>query len=140
MTPLPEHAARDVEGCCFLPHHAVRDTQPDKKKLRVVFDAATKATNGFSFMADCMRGPNYRTTSLQYYPGAASGCPKTEKFKETECKGDNERPYQLKTVTYGASPAPFMTLSTLIQLAKDDDIYIQKQPRPFVETPMWMIF
>ncbi|UYV63736.1 hypothetical protein LAZ67_2005463 [Cordylochernes scorpioides] len=60
MTPLPEQAA-SVAGCFFLPHHAVRGTQPVKKKLRVVFDAATKNTNGFSLNERLYAGPKLQT-------------------------------------------------------------------------------
>ncbi|UYV73046.1 hypothetical protein LAZ67_10001662, partial [Cordylochernes scorpioides] len=143
MTPLPEQAARDVEGCCFLPHHAVRGTQPDKKKLRVVFDAATKTTNGFSLNDRLYAGPKlqndissvllrwrllkivmvaeiekmYRQILVQPQDALRQRILWRQNSRETM------RPYQLNTVRYGTSPAPFLALRTLIQLAKYGHLY-----------------
>ncbi|UYV69346.1 hypothetical protein LAZ67_6003290 [Cordylochernes scorpioides] len=139
MTPLPEQVARDVEGCCFLPHHAVRGMQPDKK-LRVIFYAATRTTNGFSLNDRLYAGPKlqndissvllrwrlpkivmvadiekmYRQILVRPQDALRQRILWRQNARETM------RPYQLNTVTYGTSPAPFLALRTLIQLAKDD--------------------
>ncbi|UYV69354.1 hypothetical protein LAZ67_6003301 [Cordylochernes scorpioides] len=139
MTPLPEQVARDVEGCCYLPHHAVRGMQPDKK-LRVIFDAATRTTNGFSLNDRLYAGPKlqndissvllrwrlpkivmvadiekmYRQILVRPQDALRQRILWRQNARETM------RPYQLNTVTYGTSPAPFLALRTLIQLAKDD--------------------
>ncbi|UYV70876.1 hypothetical protein LAZ67_8000946 [Cordylochernes scorpioides] len=54
MTPLPELVAEDSPGGCFIPHHAVWGNQ---QKLRVVFDASTVTSNGFSFNNRLYTGP-----------------------------------------------------------------------------------
>ncbi|UYV78572.1 hypothetical protein LAZ67_16002037 [Cordylochernes scorpioides] len=139
MTPLPEKAARDVEGFCFLSHHAVRVTQP-AKKLRVVFDAATKTTNGFLLNDRLYAGLKlqndissvllrwrlpkivmvadiekmYRQILVRPQDALRQRILWRQNARETM------RPYQLNTVTYGTSPAPFLALRELIQLAKDD--------------------
>ncbi|UYV80822.1 hypothetical protein LAZ67_19001880 [Cordylochernes scorpioides] len=132
-------AARDVEGCCYLPDHAVRGTQPDKKKLRVVFDDATKTTNGFSLNDRLYAGPKlqndissvllrwrlpkivmvvdiekmYRQILVRPQDALRQRILWRQNARETM------RPYQLNTVTYGTSSAPFLALRTLIKLAKD---------------------
>ncbi|UYV75423.1 hypothetical protein LAZ67_13000216 [Cordylochernes scorpioides] len=54
MTPLPALVAEDSPGGCFIPHHAVWG---NRRKLRVVFDASTVTSNGFSFNNRVYTGP-----------------------------------------------------------------------------------
>ncbi|UYV61251.1 hypothetical protein LAZ67_1004109 [Cordylochernes scorpioides] len=61
MTSLSEQSEKDEKGCCFIPHHAVRKNQPNKGKIRVVFNASTKTSNGFSFNERLYTGPKLQT-------------------------------------------------------------------------------
>ncbi|UYV61714.1 hypothetical protein LAZ67_1006119 [Cordylochernes scorpioides] len=146
MTPLSESSAIDTEGYCFIPQHAVRGNQPDKSKLRVVFDASTKTSNGWSLNDRLYTGPKLQTDILiilmnwrrhkvvmltviekmyrqiMVRPQDA----KRQKIMWRESPDDGLKPYQLNTVTYGTSPAPFLALQTLLQLARDDE---RKYPR-----------
>ncbi|UYV77319.1 hypothetical protein LAZ67_15000492, partial [Cordylochernes scorpioides] len=146
MTPLSEFSAIDTEGCCFIPHHAVRGNQTDKRKLRVVFDASTKTSSGWSLNDRLYTGPKLQTDILTILinwrrhkvvmladiekmyrqimvrPQDA----KRQRILRRESPDDRLKPYQLNTVTYGTSPAPFLALQTLLQLARDDE---EKYPR-----------
>ncbi|UYV68325.1 hypothetical protein LAZ67_5003884 [Cordylochernes scorpioides] len=146
MTPLSESSAIDTEGCCFIPQHAVRGNQPDKSKLRVVFDASTKTSNGWSLNDRLYTGPKLQTdiltilmnwrrhkvvmvTDIEKMYRQIMVRPqdaKRQKIMWRESPDDRLKPYQLNTVTYGTSPAPFLALQTLLQLARDDE---RKYPR-----------
>ncbi|UYV75226.1 hypothetical protein LAZ67_12002982 [Cordylochernes scorpioides] len=51
---------------------------------------------------------------------------KRQRILWRESPDDRLKPYQLNTVTYVTSPAPFLALQTLLQLARDDE---RKYPR-----------
>lgn len=47
----------DTQNCYFMPHHAVFKESSTSTKIRVVFDASCKTTNGFSLNDRLLTGP-----------------------------------------------------------------------------------
>ncbi|UYV80007.1 hypothetical protein LAZ67_18001380 [Cordylochernes scorpioides] len=137
MTPLPELVAEDSPGGCFIPHHAVWRNQ---RKLRAVFDASTVTSNGFSFNNRLYTGPklqsdifsilmNWRHHKIVMLADIEKVYRQVlvcltdavrQKILWRETSNEPIIPYRLNTVTYGTSPAPFLALRTLVQLAIDE--------------------
>lgn len=52
----------DLPNCYYIPHHAVMKEESTTTKLRVVFDASNKTSNGKSLNDVLMVGPTLQST------------------------------------------------------------------------------
>ncbi|XP_017479438.1 PREDICTED: uncharacterized protein LOC108368980 [Rhagoletis zephyria] len=123
----------------FMPHHAVFKPTSATTKLRVVFDASCKSSNGLSLNDNLLIGPTIQkdlfeiiTKFRKYKVGFAGDI---EKMYRQVLVHPDDRPlqrilwgrsteeeptaYDLRTVTYGTAAAPFLAVRTLQQVAYD---------------------
>ncbi|XP_066589587.1 uncharacterized protein [Prorops nasuta] len=126
----------------FLPHHPVIRKSNSSSKIRVVFNASARSTNGRA-LNDCMlSGPKlhndlsdvillwrfhkYVITAdiekmfrqiLLSYPDTLYQCIFWRPSESSEINV-----YRLKTVTYGTAAAPYLAMRVLLQLAEDEAI------------------
>ncbi|XP_076392692.1 uncharacterized protein LOC105661897 [Megachile rotundata] len=124
----------------YLPHHAVLKQCSVTTKLRVVFDASAKTSNGLSLNDTLLVGPTIqddiftlivRFRSYNYVLTAD-----VEKmyrqvrvhqndalYQKILWRKSREQPirvFRLDTVTYGTASAPFLAIRSLQQLARDE--------------------
>ncbi|XP_051162430.1 uncharacterized protein LOC127282307 [Leptopilina boulardi] len=124
----------------YMPHQAVVREASLTSKLRVVFNASAKSTTGISLNDALMVGPTIQTSlfslilRFRQHPIAFSADiekmyrqfwihPEDRKYQKILWRDNPNEPlktYQLTTVTYGTSAAPFLAVRTLNQLAIDE--------------------
>lgn len=123
----------------YLPHHAVfKDSSTTK--IRVVFDASRKSTNGKSLNDNLMIGPTMQndmsTTMMRWRKHRIAFTADIEKMYRQilvdrehtklqriiwrDSPREKLREYELLTVTYGTACAPYLAVRTLQQLAHDE--------------------
>ncbi|XP_055912003.1 uncharacterized protein LOC129946017 [Eupeodes corollae] len=123
-----------------VPHHAVFKESSTTTKLRVVFDAAFKTTNGTSLNEHLLVGPktqsNIMDIILKWRKFKITLTADIEKmYRQIQMKQpdtfyqliywrDNKmnplQLYRLKTVTFGTASAPYLATRTLNKLADDE--------------------
>jgi hypothetical protein len=123
----------------YLPHHCVIKESSDTTKLRVVFDGSATSTTGVSLNDTLHTGPKLQedlfNILLRFHSHQFVITGDIEKmyrqfFVRTENRkyqkilwrnadGDTET-YQLNTVTFGLSAAPYLAIRCLKQLAEDE--------------------
>nr|XP_044249228.1 uncharacterized protein LOC108054643 [Drosophila takahashii] len=123
----------------FIPHHCVHRPQSLSTKLRVVFDGSAKSTSGKSLNDLLLCGPTIQqdliTTVLAFrlHRFVLTGDitkmyrqfmidPRDRLFQLIlwrENPTDPMKVYQLNTVTYGLSSAPFLAIRSLQYLASE---------------------
>ncbi|XP_065084920.1 uncharacterized protein LOC135707118 [Ochlerotatus camptorhynchus] len=129
---------------CYLPHHPVFKESSTTTKVRVVFDASCKTSSGMSLNDILLVGPvvqqNLDTIIIRFRFHVVAIVADVEKMYRQifhfpadqnflrilfrRRPSDPIDTYELLTVTYGTSSAPFLATRTLQQLAKDEgDIY-----------------
>ncbi|XP_039315422.1 uncharacterized protein LOC105198944 [Solenopsis invicta] len=123
----------------YLPHHGVWREQSITTKLRVVFNASSPSSSGYSLNDLLHTGPKLQTDLfdvLIYFRlfRYVFSTDIEKMFRQVKMHPDdwrfqrilwldhmNElRTYQLTTVTYGLACAPYLALRTLQQLAEDE--------------------
>ncbi|XP_065079917.1 uncharacterized protein LOC135702804 [Ochlerotatus camptorhynchus] len=131
----------ELDKRCFLPHHPVIKEASTTTKVRVVFDASCKTSNGVSLNDVLMTGAviqeDLRSITLRSRTKQIMLVSDVEKmfrqilvhlleralqcilwrFSPAECV----HLYELNTVTYGTTSAPFLATRTLKQLALDEE-------------------
>lgn len=135
MVSLPSPIPPQTKHC-FLPHHFVmRD-----EKIRVVFNASSKTSTGASLNSMLHAGPKLHT----FIPNVLFGfrrhkfvftCdiqqmfrniwvhPEDQLYQLIYWRNDSSQPlkiFQLKTVTYGMAPSPFLANRVIQQLINDE--------------------
>ncbi|XP_059047784.1 uncharacterized protein LOC131843186 [Achroia grisella] len=128
----------------YMPHHGVTKLDSTTTKLRVVFNASSKTSSGYSLndLMEC--GPNLQHDIQgliikwrQYKYVITADIEKM--FRQIMVRKSDQilqsiiwrsseieplQTYHLTTVTYGTKAAPYLAMRTLRQLAQDDgDIY-----------------
>lgn len=137
MGHMTECKNSEPETVYYLPHHAVFK-ESTTTKLRVVFDASRKTTNGISLNDCMMNGPKlqddlfnimlrFRLYKIAFTADVAKMY-RQIKINESqqdllrilwrEDRSENIKEYKLTTVTYGTTSAPFLAVKTLIEHAK----------------------
>lgn len=125
----------------YLPHHAVLREDSTTTKLRVVFNASEKTSNGKSLNEQLAQGPLFqkdlvsimlRWRYFKYVFGADIEKMYRQMYVNEEqqdlqrifWRDSPDKPiseYKLKTITYGTANAPYMAIRTLFQLANDEE-------------------
>ncbi|XP_075157610.1 uncharacterized protein LOC142230873 [Haematobia irritans] len=120
-----------------IPHHSVHRPESTTTKLRVVFDASSRTSTNISLNEVLMVGPIIQQDliitvlgfRLNRYALTADICKMYRQFlvDESDCsfqlilwRSDSNQPlelYQLNTVTYGTSAAPFLAVRSLFFIA-----------------------
>lgn len=125
----------------FLPHHAVYKEASSTTKLRVVFDASSKTTSGLSLNDALNVGPTVQSDLLSiilrfcsHQVVLTADIPKMYRqvrvheadryYQRILWLNDKNEiaTFELATVTYGCSSAPYLATKVLLQLAKDEAI------------------
>lgn len=123
----------------YLPHHAVYRLSSSTTKVRVVFDGSCKTSSGTSLNDHLLTGPKLQVdivillTNFRLHQVVFTA--DIEKFYRQIQVSEQDRPFQrilwrfsdnepiqsydLCTVTYGTSCAPFLAMRCLHQLADD---------------------
>ncbi|XP_065092079.1 uncharacterized protein LOC135712910 [Ochlerotatus camptorhynchus] len=134
IAPDPNHPK-----IIYLAHHGVIKAESSTTKLRVVFNAAKKSSNGLSLNDLLATGPIVQDTlynllmNFRLYPVVLTA-DLTKMFLQVKVtEEDSERirilwqefgqpmaEYGLNTVTFGMSCAPFLATRTLNQLGEDE--------------------
>lgn len=127
-------------GTYLIPHHCVLTPANTSTKLRVVFDASFSIAPHDSLNQQLYVGPKLQldisdiVTKFRQYPVALTAdiCkmyrqillhPDHRKYQHILWRSSPNEPvkeYELNTVTYGISSAPFLAIRVLHQLAKDE--------------------
>lgn len=128
------------EPHCFLPHHCVLKPTSSSTKLRVVFDASCKTSNGISLNDTLHPGPKLQNdlfiTLLRFrlHPFVATADiqkmyrqvyidPPDSNFQLILWRNKCSEPLKilrLRTVTYGTAPGAYLSIRTLYKLAEDE--------------------
>ena len=140
MEEIPKNElCRSYTDKYYLPHHGVQKQGASGIKLRVVFDASAKSSNGVSLNDLLLAGPNLQqcltdvianfrfhkfvfTSDIQQMYRQIEIRSQDQDFQRIlwrESKDDPIIQYRLKTVTYGTTSAPFLAIRALRELAID---------------------
>lgn len=134
MSPAKSH------GSYFIPHHAVFKANDIEEKLRVVFDASARTYSGNSLNQCLFSGPKLQRDvidvlvlfRLSRYAFTADiskmyrqilVVPEHRRYQHIlwrESPHDELKTYELNTVTYGVSCAPFLAIRVLHFIAEHD--------------------
>ncbi|XP_075150323.1 uncharacterized protein LOC142224439 [Haematobia irritans] len=139
MTVVQSLKSSDSSRHYYLPHHAVVRPESKTTKVRVVFNASSPTSNGFSLNDVLHTGPVLQQDLVvlilrwRFFRYVFNG-DITKMYRQILVHPDH-RPYQrilfrhdptdiihdyeLNTVTFGVNCAPFLAIRTIIQLAND---------------------
>ncbi|UYV69062.1 hypothetical protein LAZ67_6002216 [Cordylochernes scorpioides] len=126
----------------YLPHHPIIKEKSSTTKLRVVFNASSKTTTGYSLNDILHTGPKLQKDifplllRFRSHPIAISADitkmyrqilvhPEDTPYQRIiwrDESGQSLKEYELKTLTYGTSCAPFLAIRVLKQLVHDEQI------------------
>lgn len=138
MYPAPDPAVPTLNRY-LIPHSCVVRPESTTTKLRVVFDASSKTTNGLSLNDIVYTGPKLQVDIVDIITGfrlhtVVVTCdiskmyrgilirPEDRNYQHIlwrESPSDPVKEYELATVTYGVSSSPYLAIRTLNQLAVD---------------------
>ena len=130
--------SNESKGGYYLPHHAVHKSSSATTKVRVVFDASAKSSKGVSLNEVLFVGPTIQnklfTHLVRFRTYAYVLTADIEKMYRQILIHPKDRQYQrifwyhegavrifeLNTVTFGVSSAPYLAIRTIHQLADDE--------------------
>lgn len=131
----------------YMPHHAVIKMSSNTTKVRVVFDASAKSSKGFSLNESLLVGPTiqpklfnhllrFRTYKYVITADIAKMYrqiivhPDDRRYQRVLWYHQGEiKTFQLNTVTFGVSSAPYLAIRTLQQLADDESTCFPRAAR-----------
>lgn len=132
--------APDSTPAVYLPHHPVFK-ESSTTRLRVVFNASSRTSNGTSLNDHLMIGPKLQsdlpsiilrwrqhkyalTADITKMYRQIIVAPEDQRYQQILWRPTPESPitpYKLLTVTYGTASAPFLAMRVLQQLADDEE-------------------
>ncbi|XP_055922676.1 uncharacterized protein LOC129953456 [Eupeodes corollae] len=135
MTEVPLAALNSLHY--FLPHHAVVKEASSTTKLRNVFDASCKTSDGTSLNDHLYIGPRLQDDVFDHIARfrrfkVAFSADITKMYRQIWVTPDDlmyqlvlwrdveVKAYRLNTVTFGTASAPYLAIRTLQQLASDE--------------------
>lgn len=123
----------------YLPHHAIIKPSSTSTKLRVVFDASARDSNGVSLNETLRIGPTIQqdllsillrwrkfkfaiTADVEKIYRQIEVNPHHKPFQRILWRNNDDqiKEYELSTVTYGTACAPYLAIRTIQQLAHDE--------------------
>lgn len=130
----------DPSQSFFIPHHAVLKESSETTKLRTVFNASAKSTNGISLNDTQMAGPMLQDLLVhilyRFRRFAIAIAADVEKMFRMvhmdrrhrqwqqilwrESPDEPLQTYQLATVTYGTASGPYLAIRAMQQCARDN--------------------
>nr|XP_031836774.1 uncharacterized protein LOC116428801 [Nomia melanderi] len=130
----------DLTEGFYLPHHAVIKESSETTKIRVVFDASAKTSTGIALNDALLNGSILQDTLYKILLRFRSHSyvltadiekmfrqirvhTDDRKFQRILWRDSRDKPiktYELNTVTYGTTSAPFLAVRCLQQLAVDE--------------------
>ncbi|XP_062537684.1 uncharacterized protein LOC134206011 [Armigeres subalbatus] len=134
-----QEVSHDFDQGYFLPHHAVYKEASSTTKVRVVFDASAASSTGVSLNDTQQVGPTVQsdliTIMLRFCTHQVvltADLPKI--YRQVQIHPDDRKyqrilwlnevnemsTFELTTVTYGCSSAPYLATKALTQLATDE--------------------
>lgn len=136
MSPVE---SQEGEISCYLPHHGVLRKESLTTKLRVVFNASSETSSGYSLNSLQMVGPTIQqdlfSILLRFRKHVYAFSADIEKMYRQVLIIPSQRSLQrivwrsassevikefnLNTVTYGTASAPFLAIRCLVQLGND---------------------
>jgi len=136
----PVKSQEGKQTCYFLPHHTVFKVTSTTTKTRVLFDGSAKTSNGLSLNDILQVGPTvqqdlysivlrFRTHQVCFTADIGKMYrqiklhPQDQDVQRILWRYLSEEPiqeYQVTTVTYGASSAPYLATRCLTKLADDN--------------------
>ncbi|XP_075167645.1 uncharacterized protein LOC142239754 [Haematobia irritans] len=140
MRPVSAISSGDTLSC-YLPHHPVNNLEKKTLKLRVVFNASNKTSNGNTLNDILHVGPTLqqdlvllivRWRIFRY----VFNCDITQMYRQIRVDSSHAplqriifrdsptrtvQDYELQTVTFGVNCAPYLAIRTLLQLAEDTE-------------------
>lgn len=138
MTLVDDSNSDDKLHTCYLPHHCVFKINDQNSKIRVVFDASSKTSSNVSLndalfvdlviqqelIRILMRFRMFRYVLVadiikmyrQILVHPSDSC--FQRILWRENPAENVKAYELKTVTYGTSPASYLATKCLAHLAE----------------------
>ncbi|XP_048481684.1 uncharacterized protein LOC119693389 [Plutella xylostella] len=139
MERIPEKE-KDIKKSVYLPHHAVVRDDKETSKTRVVFDAACKNSNNVSLNDELLVGPQlqedlrnlltrwrmkricFMADIKQMYRQILVSKDDADYQRLIWRPNENNEleEYRLRRVTFGTSPAPYLAVRTLHQVANDE--------------------
>ncbi|KAK2578329.1 hypothetical protein KPH14_012630 [Odynerus spinipes] len=139
MSTIVDESARSKD-IYILPHQPVIRPDSMTTKLRVVFDASAKTSNGMALNDKLMVGPNLQrdlfdiilrfrahefviTADITAMFRQIMIREEDRDLQRILWRSDQTKPiksYRLNTVTYGTAPAPYLAIRCLRQLAKEN--------------------
>lgn len=140
MTKIEPTEVVKFKQAYYIPHHAVLRDSSATTRLRVVFNASCRTTNGMSLNDLMLIGPKLQrdlaTIILRWRQYRYVFIGDIEKIFRQILVDDQDTDYQrivwrsslntpiaeyrLRTVTYGTAAAPYLAIRVLDQLAHDD--------------------
>ncbi|XP_071642979.1 uncharacterized protein [Temnothorax longispinosus] len=102
----------------YMPHHAVIKESSHTTKVRVVFDASAKTSNGISLNDILMTGPTIQNKLFSHlirfrvYVVVITA--------DIEKMDGEIKTLQLNTLTFGNTASPFLAIRAVVQLAEDE--------------------
>ncbi|XP_073831617.1 uncharacterized protein [Musca autumnalis] len=135
----PVGAASTNSSVCYLPHHPVINPYKQTTKLRVVFNASNKTSNGKSLNDILHVGPTLQLDLVLLILRwrlfkFVFNCDITQMYRQIRVdpahtplqrivfRDSPQKPvqdFELQTVTFGVNCAPYLAIRTLLQLADD---------------------
>ncbi|XP_078049863.1 uncharacterized protein LOC144476616 [Augochlora pura] len=123
----------------YLPHHGVIKMSSQTTKLRIVFDGSAASSTGISLNDTLHTGPKIQddlfhillrfrthqyviTGDIEKMYRQFLLCPEDRKYQQILWRDDKNhlKTYQLNTITFGLSAAPYLAIRCLQQLADDE--------------------
>ncbi|XP_043263949.1 uncharacterized protein LOC122404115 [Colletes gigas] len=137
---MSEVEPRGTEGF-YLPHHAVIKPTSTTTKIRVVFDGSARSSSGLSLKDTLLTGPTIQDdifallVRFRSHTYVLTGDiekmyrqflirPEDRRYQRILWRDNDDKikTYELNTVTFGLSPAPFLAIRSIQQLADDERV------------------
>lgn len=142
MTEIVSQDFQNFDSNYYLPHHAVIKAESTTTKVRVVFNASSRTSNGLSLNDVLHIGPALQNdlilllhrwrcyefvfnADIQKMYRQILVAPEHKHFQRILFRSNpNEdiKEYQLETVTFGVNSAPYLAIRTMLQLAEDTKV------------------